>query len=433
MSYPPFSNHHVGDNVQTSRSLNPDGVCIFQIPTQRLNILEELNAPLIFDIEILGERHVYYAQADDLKMAFGYFKLISSQDTSRYLIGINPRNGQVHSTDFSRSHYPKEKVLFTLLPMTDILYEKQFLKTNTLQKGYVNTQTKRAKESLLSSCGDASFELYRVLSQDKTSPELKLLRYVRLLVAAGANVNTAYGPKQQTVLHEAASVNRVLVLNFLLSQNADKEAINIQGMTPLANAVHMGVEENVCCLLLNGADPDARDNLNNPVIFHTLSDNYENNEDRKAIIKLLMEWETTIAADTCNMRQKLQQYMDISEWISIVMDYCLPLHDMILLYQSIPKDQQNLRQTFSHKISTDWNNSRANLYRRIWEEGNVELLENMLKGDAVLLHSGKIIFSNEPIRKFRIEGRNLLEALRLDIRYGRAEERISNILNLYFK
>lgn len=83
----------------------------------------------------------------------------------------------------------------------------------------------------------------------------------RLLVARGANVNTA-APSGFTPLHVASGLNRREMAKYLLDAGANPNAVDMRG-TPLHAATAQGNTEIVELLLQRGADPNAQDRFQN--------------------------------------------------------------------------------------------------------------------------------------------------------------------------
>jgi ankyrin repeat protein len=84
------------------------------------------------------------------------------------------------------------------------------------------------------------------------------LSLAELLVRQGANVNTQFGKRRQTLLHWAAEQGAYGVASFLLQHQADVNSRRIDGITPLHLAARKGHTYLVNLLLRNGADFDAR-------------------------------------------------------------------------------------------------------------------------------------------------------------------------------
>ncbi len=88
---------------------------------------------------------------------------------------------------------------------------------------------------------------------------------VALLVEAGADVNARFiGNHEETPLHWAASCDDVAVLDALLDHGADIEARGavIDGGTPLADAVALGLMERVAGHFSGKTPPDTSDITN---------------------------------------------------------------------------------------------------------------------------------------------------------------------------
>ncbi len=86
------------------------------------------------------------------------------------------------------------------------------------------------------------------------------LSLAELLVRQGANVNTAFGKRRQTLLHWAAEQGAYGVASFLLQHEADINSRRIDGITPLHLAARKGHTYLANLFLKNGADFDARAN-----------------------------------------------------------------------------------------------------------------------------------------------------------------------------
>lgn len=441
MDYPTFSPRHVGDNVTSSRTLQKDGVCVFNIQPDKLETLQERGLPLIFDMEIKDElgnkwRHVYYAHADDLWMALDYYRLTSSQTLPMqpiYAVGVNPHNGQVHCTDYSNCGYSKQSVLFELMPMTPEMYVRQQCKINDVPANQAENQRGRAVAQLKATSPDIKVEIWQILANDSTTPELKILPYLRLLEAAGADIDAAFGDEQRTALHEAARVDRPLVLHWLLEQGVDTEAKDTQGMTPLAHAVDLALVRNTACLLDAEADADARDFQNRPIIWRTLSSAYQSAETRRTVVQMLMGCETTIAAGKVDMRTMLSERCEAEELVSVLTSYCLPLRDMLHISQNF-REFHPAQARILNVVIQDWMYNRADLYRRIWRERNMQALETMLQGDAVELVQGEICKSSQLLRKmrFRNNGCTLYQQVCKDVDCGYTSEESVRMIRAYY-
>ena len=81
---------------------------------------------------------------------------------------------------------------------------------------------------------------------------------VRALVQGGADVNAPNGAKYCTALHMAARRGNILLAEALLDCEADIEARDKPGDTPLRRAVNCGKTEMVAFLLSRGADVHAK-------------------------------------------------------------------------------------------------------------------------------------------------------------------------------
>ena len=67
------------------------------------------------------------------------------------------------------------------------------------------------------------------------------------------------GDNGNTLLHEAASANDVVLIEFLIKKGADLEILNDNGYTPLKKAFMRGNMDAFKMLLENGANPTAMD------------------------------------------------------------------------------------------------------------------------------------------------------------------------------
>lgn len=436
MPFPPFLPRHSGDNATSSHTLQKDGVCIFTIYPYKLNILQEIGVPLIFDIEIEREggkiqRCVYYAQPDDLALALKYYKLTSRQDPNTYTLAVTPDDGHVHGHAYSRCEQPKEKSLFSLIPMSPELYEQQYIRIDDTPENRGDLNMKQALEHVRASIPNLKEELWRVLSTDSNTPELKLLPHLRLLAEAGSDINGYFGSEHTTPLHEAAWEDRPLVLQWLLENGAYTEAVDEHGRTPLAYAVYRAQTENVSCLLNGGANADARDDANNYIMQYSISPNYHSLEVQRAIVNKLMEHDTSIASAKCDILSTLRTYCTTAEHMPLLAAYCLPLHDMLCIYKKLRRMHPECVRAFQEIMSRNWNQTRAALYRRMWRKGERDVLSTMLIGDAVELKNGEIYPCRDSIRKFNLEGKNIRACLLQDIAQQKAIPDMRNVFDLY--
>ena len=81
----------------------------------------------------------------------------------------------------------------------------------------------------------------------------------RVLLAAGAAVDTASGPTRGTPLHQSARRGCVSVAEALLDHGATVDARDAKGQTPLRRAVNCRQLQIVRLLVRYGADPNAAD------------------------------------------------------------------------------------------------------------------------------------------------------------------------------
>ena len=79
------------------------------------------------------------------------------------------------------------------------------------------------------------------------------------LILHGAEVNVHSGPIRGTPLHTAARRDNVVVARVLLSSDADIEARDIKGETPLRRALNCRQPGMIDLLLAHGANPDSPD------------------------------------------------------------------------------------------------------------------------------------------------------------------------------
>ncbi|XP_040600914.1 uncharacterized protein LOC121140287 [Mesocricetus auratus] len=78
--------------------------------------------------------------------------------------------------------------------------------------------------------------------------------------------------KQRTALHYACAYGQVEVVNFLLKNNCDVDAIDMNSVTPLMKAVQNWTYECVCTLLKHGADPNHMDKDGNTSLHYAVSE-----------------------------------------------------------------------------------------------------------------------------------------------------------------
>lgn len=84
------------------------------------------------------------------------------------------------------------------------------------------------------------------------------LSLAEFLVSQGANVNTEFGKRRQTLLHWAAEQGSYGVASFLMQHQAEINPRRIDRITPLHLAARKGHTYLVNLLLRKGADFDAR-------------------------------------------------------------------------------------------------------------------------------------------------------------------------------
>lgn len=85
------------------------------------------------------------------------------------------------------------------------------------------------------------------------------LRVVSYLFRNLESVINKRGDNGDTLLHEAASRNDVVLIEFLIKKGADLEILNDNGYTPLKKAFMRGKMDAFRILLENGANPTAMD------------------------------------------------------------------------------------------------------------------------------------------------------------------------------
>lgn len=87
------------------------------------------------------------------------------------------------------------------------------------------------------------------------------IEIVRVLIDAGADVNTHASRYSETPLHYAGRSGLVTICQALIEAGADVNAVSSSGDTALQSAVSRGLPEVARLLLANGADPEIRNHV----------------------------------------------------------------------------------------------------------------------------------------------------------------------------
>ncbi len=164
--------------------------------------------------------------------------------------------------------------------------------------------------------------------------EFKDLSTIKALLNQGAGVNVNHG---DSPLHIAAHNGNTAILKILLDKGAGLESQGISAYTPLHTAVNSGKLYAVLFLLQQGANVNAKDAssktpLENALLAYlniaqattgsgkTERANREVNQNRKEIIKILMEHGGKIKQETWeNLEPKIQESLGtyIHEYLKI--------------------------------------------------------------------------------------------------------------------
>jgi ankyrin repeat protein len=91
---------------------------------------------------------------------------------------------------------------------------------------------------------------------------------VETLLEGQGDTNVIFGTTSSPILHLAISNSNTDIVRLLVDKNADVNAIDIHGRTPLMEATHCGSVSAVEFLLLRRADPTITDNWGRTAIFY---------------------------------------------------------------------------------------------------------------------------------------------------------------------
>ncbi|XP_055458721.1 ankyrin repeat domain-containing protein 7-like [Psammomys obesus] len=90
--------------------------------------------------------------------------------------------------------------------------------------------------------------------------------------------------KERTALHFACAYGQVEIVNVLLKNNCDIDAVDRNSITPLMKAVQNWTYGCVCALLKHGADPNRMDKNGNTSLHYAVS------EDNQTLAKCLLKY-----------------------------------------------------------------------------------------------------------------------------------------------